>query len=77
MSHMDSDGRLYGELLSLTRRQYLVMKAVEHPALPRGVVVGHAGLLMAMEAVSSVAIEHPEWDMDELHTWPEWEAIGG
>lgn len=25
------------------------------------------------EAVASTAIEHPEWDMDETHTWDEWE----
>jgi hypothetical protein len=29
---------------------------------------------MADEAVSSVAIEHPEWDMDEARTWNEWVA---
>lgn len=47
----------------ITRRSYLFMKAIE----------GGAGLFLANEAVSSVAIEHPEWDMDERRTWPEWE----
>lgn len=28
---------------------------------------------MAMEAVTSTAIEHPEWDLSELKTWDEWE----
>jgi len=27
----------------------------------------------AREAVASTAIEHPEWDMDEMKTWDEWE----
>ena len=27
----------------------------------------------ASEAVSSTAIEHPEWNMDEEKTWDEWE----
>lgn len=28
----------------------------------------------AKEAVASVAIEHPEWDMDEEMTWGQWET---
>ena len=28
---------------------------------------------VAIEAVSSTAIEHPEWNLDELKTWDEWE----
>lgn len=27
---------------------------------------------MAMEAISSTALEHPEWDMDEMRTREEW-----
>lgn len=46
----------------LTRRQYLLYNAVM-----RG-----APILAAVEAVSSTAIEHPEWDMDEKKTWLEW-----
>lgn len=33
-----------------------------------------ADVWTAVEAVSSTAIEHPEWDMDEMKTWAEWEA---
>jgi hypothetical protein len=28
---------------------------------------------MAVEAVATTAIEHPEWDMTETKTWFEWE----
>jgi hypothetical protein len=49
----------------IKRRHYLVMKAIEQGA----------GLLPAIEAVASTAIEHPEWDMDELKTWPEWDQV--
>jgi hypothetical protein len=45
-----------------TRRQYLTTQVILHGASP----------LTAPEAVSSVAIEHPEWDMDEQKTWKEW-----
>lgn len=45
-----------------TRRQYLRTQVILHGA----------PLFMAEEAVSSVAIEHPEWDMDETRTWNEW-----
>lgn len=26
----------------------------------------------AQEAVASTAIEHPEWDLDERKSWPDW-----
>jgi hypothetical protein len=42
---------------------YLLMKAMENGAGP----------FLALEAVSSTAIEHPEWDMEEKKTWKEWE----
>lgn len=45
-----------------TRRQYLTTQVILHGA----------PIMMASEAVSSVAIEHPEWDMDEQKTWKEW-----
>lgn len=48
----------------MTRRQWLTIKALE-----TGV-----DIFTAMEAVSSVAIEHPEWDLDEVRSWSEWEA---
>lgn len=49
---------------TITRRQYLTMKAIE----------GGAGIFGAIEAVATTALEHPEWDMAELKTWPEWEG---
>jgi hypothetical protein len=55
----------------ITRRAYLTWKAYQatsngeaHPAM----------VLLAAEAVSSTAMEHPEWDMEETKTFPEWEA---
>jgi hypothetical protein len=48
----------------ITRRQWLTISAMRSGANP----------LLAIEAVASVAIEHPEWDMDELRTFAEWEA---
>lgn len=51
----------------VTRRLYLLTKAMETGA----------SNLVVMEAVASTAIEHPEWDMEELRTWEEWETTGG
>ena len=48
----------------ISQRTYLVLKAMEVPGTKYPV---------ALEAVASTAIEHPEWDMDELRTWEEWE----
>lgn len=31
-------------------------------------------IFTALEAVSSVAIEHPEWDLEKRKTWEEWES---
>lgn len=47
-----------------TRRQYLTRKVID----------AGANVWVAMEAVASTAIEHPEWDMDKQRTWDEWEA---
>lgn len=47
-----------------TRRQYLAYR----------LVLSGTPLLSAQEAVSSTALAHPEWDMDEAMTWQEWEA---
>lgn len=47
-----------------TRRQYLTYECVM-----RG-----TPMLMAIEAVATTAIEHPEWNMDEEMTWAEWQA---
>jgi hypothetical protein len=34
-----------------------------------------AGAFLALEAVSSTAIEHPEWDMNEKKTYAQWEEM--
>ncbi len=47
----------------ITRRSYLQAQAILHGA----------SVFVAIEAVASTAIEHPEWDMDEKRTWTEWE----
>lgn len=47
-----------------TRRQYMTAQAILHGA----------NVFVAPEAVSSVALEHPEWDMNEQKTWNEWVA---
>jgi len=49
---------------TFTRRRYLIMVAIANGA----------PAMLAIEAVASTAIEHPEWDMDERRTWTEWEA---
>lgn len=56
----------YFFLMQMTRRQYLTLKAMEGTG-------GTLGMLVAIEAVSSTAIEHPEWDMDEEREFVEWE----
>jgi hypothetical protein len=48
----------------MTRRRYLTIKAME----------AGASWPLAVEAVASTAIEHPEWDMDETKTYEEWET---
>lgn len=48
---------------AVTRRQWLIRQAILHGASP----------FEAIEAVASVAIERPEWDMDETKTLTEWE----
>jgi hypothetical protein len=57
---------------ALTRHQYLVIKTLyaitEDFARP-----SLSDLLMVEEAVSSTALAHPEWDMDEVRSWDEWE----
>ena len=54
----------------LTRRRYLILKACQsvHPR------EATAFAFIAAEAVASTAIEHPEWDMDEVRSWDEWEG---
>ncbi len=49
------------------RRLFLTYEAI---------IVSGSSILEAMEAVSSTAIEHPEWNMEEQLTWAEWESQG-
>ena len=48
----------------VSRRQYLTLKTM----------LDGVAWYMAIEAVATTAIEHPEWDMDEEKSWKEWEA---
>lgn len=50
--------------IEMTRQTYLVLAVMAE---------GGADYFTAMEAVSSVAIEHPEWDMQERRSIVEWE----
>lgn len=55
----------------MSRRQYLVLTTIEQTG---------CDVFLAMEAVASTAIEHPEWDMDERQTYSGWadaDAISG
>jgi hypothetical protein len=50
-----------------TRRQYMT----------RRLLLDGVDMWAAIELVSSIAMAHPDWDMDERHTWSEWEAMKG
>jgi len=50
--------------MKLSFREYLLYKSVQHGC----------GIFMAIEAIASTAMEHPEWDMDEEKEWEEWES---
>ena len=54
----------------MTRRAYLVMKTL----LENAEEDEPLSFNLVLEAVSSTAIEHPEWDMEEEKTWKEWEG---
>lgn len=57
------------EDLLISRRYYLVWQTV----LTTGCTIWEA-----IEAVSSTAIEHPEWDMEEQRPRDEWDKdLGG
>lgn len=49
---------------TITRRGYLIL---------RGMIETGAPYPVASEAVASVAVEHPEWNLDEKRTWKEWD----
>lgn len=50
---------------TLTRKMWLTIHAMR----------AGGGPFLAVEAVATTALEHPEWDMDERHTWAEWEQL--
>lgn len=51
----------------ITRRTYLMVSTMDRT---------NCSYFAAAEAVSSVAIEHPDWDLDEQRSWQEWERRG-
>lgn len=59
----DTRPRSMRAIQPITRREYLTIKAL----------VGGTHWAIAIEAVSSTALEHPEWDMEEQKTYDEWE----
>jgi hypothetical protein len=54
----------------ISRRSYLILKSRQpsQQAFP-------VPLCVAMEAVATMALEHPEWDMDEIKTWDQRERL--
>ncbi len=48
----------------MTRRLWLIIQVM----MARG-----GDWFLAVEAVDSTALAHPEWDMAEERTWAEWE----
>jgi hypothetical protein len=55
------------DLKHVTRRNFLVAEAM---------LLG-TPMSLAVEAVSTTAVEHPELDMHEIRTWAEWQGDGG
>ena len=53
----------------ISRRRYLITKTLLSDP-------GVVSIWMAVEAVATTAMEHPEWDMQETMTWGEWEDRG-
>ncbi len=52
--------------LLLSRRMYLIGK----------LSLAGVGFFLANEAISARAAANPDWDMNELKTWDEWERDG-
>jgi hypothetical protein len=56
-----------GDVREYTRREWLTRRAIMNGSPP----------VLVQEAVSTVALAHPEWDMDgERRTLAEWETGG-
>lgn len=54
---------------TFTRREYLILRTLVESGPG-----DHPGVFLAMEAVDSTALAHPEWDMNERKTFDEWAA---
>jgi hypothetical protein len=54
--------------MAISRRSYLILKARQSSQH-----TSRVPLCGALEAVATMAFEHPEWDMDEVKTWDQWE----
>ena len=50
----------------MTRQEYLIIKVQTSRVVP-------TPFGMAQEVVASTGVKHPEWDMNEIKTWDEWE----
>jgi hypothetical protein len=71
---------------TLSRRTYLILKACETQPIPNddrryddrrhgaGYLAG-TSITLAMEAVATIALSHPGWDMSEEKSWHEWEKM--
>lgn len=59
----------------LSLRQYLLFTTLEgmQDARTDGKDLGMAEYMLALEAVSSTALAHPEWDLDARQYWHGWE----
>ena len=55
-----------------TREQYLTVKCIDNIVREQG-AASIVDLFMVKEAVASTAIEHPEWNMNEVKSYEEWE----
>lgn len=62
----DSRKKGSNEKVLWTRRNYLTYCSI---------VYSGANIFVASESVSSVALAHPDWDMEEKKTWIEWEEV--
>lgn len=50
----------------MTKRDYLALSVM---------VLTGCDVFLAHDAVSTIAIEHPDWDMDEVRTYSEWHKV--
>lgn len=58
----------------ITRRAWLYEETVHHLLALKG-GASFVDVMGVKEAIASTAIEHPEWDMDEVKTRKEWNDV--